>query len=87
MMGIGLIGALTRRNAIIIFMAIELMLNAANIAILALARDSSTLDGQIFVFTIICIAAAEASVGLAIIVLLSRTFKTIKVNELKNLKN
>ena len=64
---IGVIGVLVRRNALIIFMSIELMLNAANLAFVAFARELGSLDGQIFVFFVMTVAAAEVAVGLAII--------------------
>ena len=70
---IGAIGVLIRRNAIIIFMSIELMLNAANLAFVAFARAHESLSGQIFVFFVITVAAAEVAVGVALIVAIFRT--------------
>ena len=92
---IGVVGVLTRRNAIIIFMCIELMLNAANLLLVAFSKiqaASSTLatagsDAQIFVFFIMVVAAAEVSVGLAIIVMMYRNTHSVDVNFLNRLKN
>jgi NADH-quinone oxidoreductase subunit K len=96
---IGVVGVLTRRNAIIIFMCIELMLNATNLLLVAfskmhhgaaLAQDATTMagvDGQLFVFFIMVVAAAEVSVGLAIIVMLYRNTHSVDVNFLNRLKN
>ncbi len=83
---IGALGVLTRRNAIIIFMSIELMLNAANLLFVAFARSFEQLDGQVFVFFVIAVAAAEVAVGLALIVAIFRTRKTIDIDELSSLK-
>ena len=83
---IGVIGVLVRRNALIIFMSIELMLNAANLAFVAFARELGTLDGQIFVFFVMTVAAAEVAVGLAIIVNVFRLKETVYVDEINLLK-
>jgi NADH-quinone oxidoreductase subunit K len=83
---IGVIGVLVRRNALIIFMSIELMLNAANLAFVAFARELGSLDGQIFVFFVMTVAAAEVAVGLAIIVNVFRLKETIYVDEINLLK-
>lgn len=83
---IGLAGALLRRNAISIFLSIELMMNAANLAVLGYAAALHSLEGQIVVFFIIAIAAAEAAVGLAIFVALFRHTETIDVNKINLLK-
>ena len=83
---IGLAGALLRRTAIVIFLSIELMMNAANLAILGYGAALGTVDGQIAVFFVIAIAAAEASVGLAIFVALFRHTETIDVNKINLLK-
>ena len=83
---IGLAGALLRRNAISIFLAIELMMNAANLAILGYAAALHSLEGQIVVFFVIAIAAAEAAVGLAIFIALFRHTETIDVNKINLLK-
>lgn len=96
---IGVVGVLTRRNAIIVFMCIELMLNAVNLLLVAFSKmhygtayltDKATTVGaeaQIFVFFIMVVAAAEVSVGLAIIVMLYRNTKSIDINFLNRLKN
>lgn len=96
---IGIVGVLTRRNAIIIFMCIELMLNAVNLLLvafskmhykLAVATDAATTagtDGQLFVFFIMVVAAAEVSVGLAIIVMMYRNIHSVDVNFLNRLKH
>ena len=83
---LGLAGALMRRNAISIFLAIELMMNAANLAILGYASTLQSLEGQIVVFFVIAIAAAEAAVGLAIFVAMFRHTETIDVNRINLLK-
>lgn len=83
---IGIIGVLTRRNAIIIFMCIELMLNAVNLAFVAFASFFGDSSGQIFVFFVMAVAAAEAAVGLAIIIALFRNKLTINVDEVNILK-
>jgi len=92
---IGVIGVLTRRNAIIIFMCIELMLNAANLLLVAFSKlqtqtsnlATAGIDAQIFVFFIMVVAAAEVSVGLAIIVMMYRNTHSVDVNFLNRLKN
>jgi NADH-quinone oxidoreductase subunit K len=83
---IGVTGVLVRRNAIIMFMSIELMLNAANLAFVGFARSMQSLDGQIFVFFVMTVAAAEVAVGLAIIVNLFRLRETVFVDEVDLLK-
>lgn len=83
---IGLCGALLRRNAIQIFLSIELMMNASNLALLGYGAAMGTREGQVIVFFIIAIAAAEASVGLAIFVALFRHTETIDVNKIHLLK-
>jgi NADH-quinone oxidoreductase subunit K len=83
---IGLIGVLVRRNALVIFMSIELMLNAANLAFVAFARQLNSLDGQVFVFFVMTVAAAEVAVGLAIIVNLFRLRESVFVDEINLLK-
>lgn len=82
----GAIGVLLRRNAIIIFMSIELMLNSANLLFVAFARHLNDLDGQVFVFFVITVAAAEVAVGLALIVAIFRTKRSINIDELHLLK-
>ena len=83
---IGVIGALTRRNAIVVFMSIELMLNAVNLTFITFSRFLQSMDGVIFAFFVMAVAAAEAAVGLAIFVLLYRSRQTINVDEIHLLK-
>lgn len=83
---IGAVGVLIRKNAIIMFMSVELMLNAANLAFVAYARYYEVLSGQIFVFFIMTVAAAEVAVGLALIVTIFRTKHSIDVDQMSNLK-
>ncbi len=83
---LGVIGVLVRRNALVIFMSIELMLNAANLAFVAFSRALPSLDGQVFVFFVMTVAAAEVAVGLAIIVNLFRLRETVFVDEVNLLK-
>ena len=83
---IGVIGVLIKRSAIIIFMSIELMLNAVNISLVAFARHLQSLDGQVFVFLTMTVAAAEVAVGLAIIVAIFRLKSTINVDEINIMK-
>ena len=83
---IGALGVLIRRNAIIIFMSVELMLNAGNLLFVAFARTFGELGGQVFVFFIIAVAAAEVAVGLALIVAVFRTKHSVDIDELSNLK-
>ena len=82
----GVAGVFIRRNAIVIFMCIELMLNAVNLTFIAISRSLGTIDGQVFVFFIMTVAAAEAAVGLAIILSLYRSRQTINVDEVNLLK-
>lgn len=79
---IGVTGVLLRRNIIIIFMSIELMLNAVNLTFVALARHFGSMDGQIIVFFVMSVAAAEVAVGLAIILLVFRGKETVNADEL-----
>ena len=83
---IGVIGVLTRRNAIIIFMCVELMLNAVNLLLTAIASYRADTNGQVFVFFIMAVAAAEVCVGLAIIVMTYRNTRSTDVQLLNNLK-
>ncbi len=83
---IGVTGVLTRRNAIVIFMCIELMLNAVNLAFVAFAKQLGQGDGQVFVFFGMAVAAAEVAVGLAIIIALFRNRETVDVGEVNLLK-
>lgn len=94
---IGMVGVLTRRNAIIIFMCIELMLNAVNLLLVAFSKmhhlkaaagnAAAGTDGQLFVFFIMVVAAAEVSVGLAIIVMMYRNIHSVDINFLNRLKH
>lgn len=83
---IGVMGVLVRRNAIVIFMSIELMLNAVNILLAAFSAYRGDASGQIFVFFIMAVAAAEVAVGLAIIVMIYRNTRSIDINILNKLK-
>ena len=83
---IGIIGALTRRNAIIVFMCIELMLNSVNLLLTAFSVYHNDASGQVFVFFIMALAAAEVAVGLAIIVMIYRNTNSIDTNVLNRLK-
>jgi NADH-quinone oxidoreductase subunit K len=84
---IGFFGVLLRKNTLVIYMSLELMLNAATLAAVAFSRFNGTMDGNLFVFFIITVAAAEVAVGLAIIVALFRQRHTVQVDELGTLKN
>jgi NADH-quinone oxidoreductase subunit K len=83
---IGVIGALTRRNAIVVFMCIELMLNSVNLTFITFSRFLQSMDGVLFAFFVIAVAAAEAAVGLAIFVMIYRSRETINVDEINILK-
>ena len=83
---IGVIGVLVRRNALIMFMCIELMLNAVNLLLASFASYRSDADGQVFVFFIMAVAAAEVAVGLAIIVMIYRNTRSLDTGVLKALK-
>jgi NADH-quinone oxidoreductase subunit K len=83
---IGAIGVLVRRNVIVVFMAIELMLNAVNLTFVAFARQLGTVDGQVIVFFVMTVAAAEAAVGLAIIIAAFRNHPTVNADELAVLR-
>jgi NADH-quinone oxidoreductase subunit K len=83
---IGVIGALTRRNAIIVFMCIEMMLSAVNLTFITLSRFLHSMDGVLFAFFVMVVAAAEAAVGLAIFVMLYRSRETINLDEINLLK-
>ena len=84
---IGLLGVILRRNLLTIYMCLELMLNAANLALVAMSRFNGNLDGQILVFFIITVAAAEVAVGLALIVALYRKRRTAHVEDLASLNS
>jgi NADH-quinone oxidoreductase subunit K len=83
---IGVIGALTRRNAIVVFMCIEMMLNAVNLTFITLSHFLQSMDGVLFAFFVMAVAAAEAAVGLAIFVLIYRSKETINLDEINLLK-
>jgi len=83
---LGIIGVLVRRNVIIIFMSIELMLNAVNLSFVAISKHLDSLDGQIFVFFVMTVAAAEVAVGLAIIINIFRNKETVNVDEINIMK-
>ena len=83
---IGIVGVLTRRNAIIVFMCIELMLNAVNLLMVAFSNYLGDAAGQVFVFFIMAVAAAEVAVGLAILVMTYRNTKSTDINILNRLK-
>ncbi|GAB5559219.1 MAG: NADH-quinone oxidoreductase subunit NuoK [Opitutaceae bacterium] len=84
---IGFVGVLIRKNTLVIYMCLELMLVASTIAFVAFSRFNGTMDGNVFVFFILTVAAAEVAVGLAIIVALFRRRQTVQVEELNALKN
>jgi len=84
--GIGVLGVMLRRNVIVIFMSIELMLNAVNLSFVGFARTMDDMTGVIFIFFIIVVAAAEAVVGLSIILSIYRTRKTLNIDEFNLLK-
>ena len=83
---LGLTGVIVRRGLLVIYRSLELMLNAANLAMVAFSRFTNNLDGQVFVFFIITVAAAEVSVGLALIVALCRKRQTAHIEDLRTLK-
>lgn len=83
---LGLLGVLARRNLLVMYMSLELMLNAANLALVAFSRFNANLNGQVMVFFIITVAAAEVAVGLAMIVALYRKRQTAHVEDLTSLK-
>jgi NADH-quinone oxidoreductase subunit K len=84
---LGLLGVLVRRNTLVIFMCLELMLVASTLALVAFSRFNGTMDGNVFVFFILTVAAAEVAVGLAIIVALFRQRLTVQVDRLDSLKH
>ena len=83
---IGVVGVLVRRNIIVILMAIELMLNAVNLTFVALARQLGSIDGQVIVFFVMTVAAAEAAIGLAIVIAAFRNRPTVNADELAVLR-
>ena len=85
--GMGATGLLVRRNTLVVYMCLELMLNASTLAAVAFSRFNGTMDGNVFVFFIITVAAAEVAVGLAIIVALFRLRRTVQLEDLTALKH
>lgn len=83
---IGTVGVLTRRNLIVVFMCVELMLNAVNLSFVAFARSLGSMDGQVIVFFVMAVAAAEAAVGLAIMLQLYRIRDTLNADEVVTLR-
>jgi len=83
----GMLGVLVRRNALVVFMCIELMLNAANLTFLAFARMRGDLSGHLSAFFIIAVAAAEAAIGLAIVIAVFRSRGTVDIGDIKTLKH
>jgi len=83
---LGLLGVLARRNLFVIYMGLEMMLNAANLSLVAFSRFTNNLDGQVMVFFIITVAAAEVAVGLALLVALYRKRQSAHVEDLTSLK-
>jgi NADH-quinone oxidoreductase subunit K len=83
---IGVVGVLTRRNAIIVFMCVELMLNAVNLSFVALSRLQGGVTGQVFVLFVMTVAAAEAAVGLAIVIGVFRHYKSVDLENINLLK-
>ena len=84
---IGVVGVLFRRSAIIVFMSVEIMLNAVNLAFVAFSRYHGSVDGQVFVFFIMTLAAAEVAVGLAIIISLYRNLRTADLSQIHEMKH
>lgn len=82
----GVAGVLTRKNALIVFMSVELMLNAVNLSFVAFARHSGSVDGQVFAVFVMAVAAAEAAVGLALVILLFRNRVTVSLDDLDLMK-
>jgi len=83
---IGVLGVLVRRNAVVVFMCVEIMLNAVNVSLIAFDRYLNQHDGQIFSFMVMCVAAAEVSVGLAIVIALFRNKATVNLDEINLMK-
>jgi NADH-quinone oxidoreductase subunit K len=83
---LGVIGVLTRKNALIVFMSVELMLNAVNVAFVGFSRQNATLDGQVFAVFVMAVAAAEAAVGLALVILLFRNRVTVQLDDLDRMR-
>ncbi len=83
---LGVIGVLTRRNALIVFMSVELMLNAVNLAFVGFSRQQGTVDGHVFAVFVMAVAAAEAAVGLALVILLFRNRVTVLLDDLDRMR-
>lgn len=83
---LGITGVIIRRNALVIYMSLEMILNASNLALVAFSRYNNNLDGQVFVFFTIAVAAAEVAVGLAIIIALFRLRQTVRTSDVTTLK-
>lgn len=83
---LGVFGVLTRKNAIVVFMCIELMLNAVNLTFIALSRHLGNIDGQVFVFFVMAVAAAEAAVGLALMIAFFRNRESLDIDDANMLK-
>lgn len=86
MFALGIVGVIVRRNAIVVFMCIELMLNAVNVAFVAFSKMHGNLDGQIAVFFVMVVAAAEAAVGLAIIISVFRSRESVETSDMAELR-
>ena len=84
--GVGLVGVLTKRNALIVMMCVELMLNAANLTFLAFSRQQGNVGGHAIAFFVIAVAAAEAAVGLAIVIAIYRTRGSVNMDEVRELR-
>ncbi len=83
---LGVIGVLARKNALIVFMSVELMLNAVNLAFVGFSRQHAALDGHVFAILVMAVAAAEAAVGLALVILLFRNRVTVKLDDLDRMR-
>ena len=86
MFSVGIVGVLTRRNAIVVFMCVELMLNSANLTLITYSSYLGDVGGQLFVFFVMAVAAAEAAVGLAIIIAIFRNKLTVNIDQINILK-
>jgi NADH-quinone oxidoreductase subunit K len=84
--GLGALGVLLRRDAIVLFMCVELMLNGANLSLVAVSREFGSIDGQVYVFFVMAVAAAEAAVGLGIILSAFRNYYTVDVERVSMLR-
>ena len=84
---LGMFGVLIRRNALVVFMCVELMLNAANLTFLAFAKQNGDLVGHVSAFFVIAVAAAEASIGLAIVIAVFRSRGTVNIDEMRTMKH